>query len=216
VIMRKVLFALSLTVMALGGLAQPAFADDGARPTDRFAPPDPNALSPELRKVYDTSVRLLGGPYGPRMPMLQSPEVANEWSKLLDALGGTSLSKRYWEIGILAVARIRNSPFEWWAHAQNAVKLGVPADEIEALRLGKPASFKDPADAKIYRYASALIANAPVSDRVFNEAKGVLGDKDLLNLTILIGYYDTVAMVLKTYRMDVPPKSSTVPVLVVK
>jgi 4-carboxymuconolactone decarboxylase len=192
-------------------LAAPIQAQTGPR----YAPVDPAKLPPDLALVYQNSVKMLGGPYGPRMPMFQSPDVAREWAKLLDAVSASTLSKRYFELSILAVARVRNSPFEWWAHAANAVKLGVPAAEVEALRLGRPPRFSDPADAKIYRYASALVSNGPVPAPVFKEAAAVLGDANQLNITILIGYYDTVAMVLKSYDMDIPPKSSTTPALVV-
>ena len=44
----------------------------------RISAPDPEALAPEGRAVFDAAIRTFGAPLGPRIPLLHSPDLAVE------------------------------------------------------------------------------------------------------------------------------------------
>ena len=46
----------------------------------RISAPDPEALAPEGRAVFDAALRTFGAPLGPRIPLLHSPDLAVAWN----------------------------------------------------------------------------------------------------------------------------------------
>ena len=62
----------------------------------------------------------------------------------------TSLASRHSELAILACARRWMAQCEWWVHAPLALRAGVPAGVLEAIRIGAQPSFDEPADATVW------------------------------------------------------------------
>ncbi|WP_420227689.1 carboxymuconolactone decarboxylase family protein [Pigmentiphaga litoralis] len=101
---------------------------------------DPAVMTDHQRKVYDM---IASGPRGrvrgPLAVWLNRPGLAEH----AQALGqycryDSSLPPRLSELAILVLARHWNSEFEWWAHKAIALKAGLPADVIDAIRDRQP------------------------------------------------------------------------------
>jgi 4-carboxymuconolactone decarboxylase len=70
-----------------------------------------------------------------------------------------------------------------------------------------PTSFDDPRQQVVYELASALAAARVVRVGLFHEARDLLGDKGMVDVTALMGWFTTVSLTLMAY--DVP--SNTTP-----
>jgi len=172
----------------------------------RISLPAPEFMTPEQRAVHD---RIVAGPrgriQGPLRAALHNPELADKWQALGALLRyGTTLPPRLSEIAILATGRACNSPFEWYAHRAEAEKAGVPQAVIEALLAEREPPGLSPEEAAVHRYAVELNCNNSVSDPTYATALALFGERAVVELTALIGYYTMVAMTLNCHEIPLP------------
>jgi len=163
---------------------------------------DPQALTPEQKPVYDAIVA--NADRGGRLPApyriaLHCPE----FTGILQEMGGlmryrTSLPKRISEMAIIITGRYWTCQTEWVAHAPLAIKAGLSEAVAEAIRTGKRPAFTQKDEEVAYDYCTELHENKFVSDATHKRTMEVFGLKGMLELTGLIGYYTTVAMLLNS------------------
>lgn len=168
--------------------------------------PTPETMTPEQRAVYD---KVVAGPRGkvegPLRAALHSAELAEKWQALGAHLRyGTSLPPRLSEIAICATARLCQSPFEWYAHRREALKVGVEADILDAILAQTEPPFKNASEQRVYAYACELCRHRSVSDRVYAATLEQLGTLAVVELTALVGYYTMVAMTLNAHEIPLP------------
>ena len=172
----------------------------------RITLPAPESMSREQRAVYD---RIVSGPrgkiQGPLRAALHNAELADKWQALGALLRyGTTLPPRLSEIAILVTGRACQSPFEWYAHRLEAEKAGIEQPLIEAiLAETEPPAMSDD-DAAIYHYAVERNRHNSVSDKTYAAALARFGERTVVELTALIGYYTMVAMTLNCHEIPLP------------
>lgn len=172
----------------------------------RITLPAPESMSPAQRAVYD---KIVSGPrgrlQGPLRAALHNPELADKWQALGALLRyGTSLTPRLSEIAILVTGRACQSPFEWYAHRIEAEKAGLTPALIEALLAQTEPPDLSADDAVVYHYAVELNRHKSVSDATYAAALARLGERTVVELTALIGYYTMVAMTLNCHEIPLP------------
>ena len=171
----------------------------------RITLPAPETMNPAQRAVYD---KVVSGPrgrvQGPLRAVIHNPELADRWQALGALLRySTSLIPRHSEIAILVTGRHCRSPFEWYAHRQEAEKAGIETYIIEAILAEQdPALSGD--DALVYQYALELNRHKSVSDTTYAKALAQFGAVTLVDLTALVGYYTMVAMTLNAHEIPLP------------
>ncbi len=160
-------------------------------------------LSAEQKVVWDTVV---AGPrkkmHGPFFAWLHSAELLSRGQQLgLYARFQSSLTQRLSELCILMMAAHWKASGEWIDHVPIATKLGVDAGALEALRKGEPAQFSRDDENITYAFAQELLHTHEVSDATYKRAKDLLGERGVLDLVAVLGYYSFIAMTLKAFAM---------------
>lgn len=195
-------------------------------PARRLAALHPDGLDDAQRRLYDA---IVGGPrgsgprhfpltdadgrlHGPFDAMLRSPGVGQALQGLGSALRyGTGLADRVREIVILAVAAAEDSGFERFAHEAVGRAVGLTDGEMAAVRhgddlpatgAGHPAA--DRAEATALRAARSLLADGDLDDDLYRELMGAFGEPGAFELITLVGYYRTLALQLRVFRVPVP------------
>jgi 4-carboxymuconolactone decarboxylase len=163
-------------------------------------------MTPEQRRVYDKIVNGRRGKIqGPLRAALHNADLAERWQALGKLLRyQTSLPPRQSELAILVTGRACRSPFEWYAHRIEAEKAGIEQDVIEAILAERTPESLSADDAVIVRYASELNRFKSVSDATYAEALARFGERTLVELTALVGYYTMVAMTLNAHEIPLP------------
>ena len=146
-----------------------------------------------------------GGLEGPFNAMLLSPRLG----MALQAVGselrfGGALSGREREIAILIVAAVWHSEYEIYAHEAAGRAAGLSAFELGALSSLHPEALADGREALIGRIVLALAARGDLTDDEYAEAAEMLGAATLFELSTLVGYYATLALQLRIFRVPVP------------
>jgi 4-carboxymuconolactone decarboxylase len=151
-----------------------------------------------------------GGLAGPFNAMLYAPAVGQVLQELGAAIRfRTTLPPRIREMAILVVAQAWDSEYERSSHEPIGREAGLTAPEMEALRAGTDPGFTDDKERVAYSAARALVAPADLDDAQYAVAVAVLGERALVELSTLVGYYATLALQLRIFRVDAqqPPDS---------
>lgn len=161
----------------------------------------PRAAGPQLFALTDAAGRL----EGPFNAMLLSPSVGEALQKLGAAVRyGSALPDRSREIAILVVAHHWRSDFEIYAHEAVGRAAGLTAAELTAIADKQYDVFADDVERSIATIAEALASRSDLDDDSYQAAVDVLGQQQLFELTTLVGYYATLALQLRIFRVPSP------------
>ena len=172
----------------------------------RITLPSPDQMNADQRRVHDKIVSGRRGKIqGPLRAALHNAELAERWSALGELLRySTTLPPRLSELAILVTGRACQSPFEWHAHRVEAEKAGIEANVIEALLAQRMPEGVSPDDVAVLRFADELNRYRSVSDATYAEALARFGERGVVELTALVGYYTMVAMTLNAHEIPLP------------
>jgi 4-carboxymuconolactone decarboxylase len=144
----------------------------------------------------------LNGPFG---IMIYEPELGS----ILERLGATiryrtNLSPRVREIAILQVAHAMGSDFEWWAHARVGKAAGLTQIELDALATGSPVG-EDEVEQSSAAFCQMLLRDEHhLTDDQFTALSSKLNPTTIIELTVLVGYYRTLAQLMAVFDIGIP------------
>jgi 4-carboxymuconolactone decarboxylase len=177
----------------------------------------PADLDEAQRRLYDQLVSgpRQGGPVpltgaggqleGPFNAMLFAPGTGAPLLGLGTAVRfGSSLTPRAREIATLAVAAHSGSEYELYAHERLGRQAGLTAAECAALRGQQEPGLADPAEQAVLRVTRALLDGGDIPDDLYRTAERRLGRAGLVELVTLAGYYLTLAMLMRVFRVEAP------------
>jgi 4-carboxymuconolactone decarboxylase len=158
------------------------------------------AVGPQLFRLVDDAGRL----EGPFNAFLLQPALGSA----LQALGSavryqTALDGRAREIAILLVANHWHSDFEWYAHEAIGRSLGLDDTDLAGLREGRFDSLTD-AERLLARTVGLLLAEEDLADAAYQGFTAHFGQSALFELLTLVGYYSTLALQLRVFRIPAP------------
>ena len=108
----------------------------------------------------------------------------------------SSLPPRLSEFAIMIAARQWSQPYEWRAHYPLAVKGGLDRQILVDLGAGKrPQAMKEDETA-LYDFCTELYRDKDVSDASFKAALAKFGERGIMDIIGVIGYYDIASMAL--------------------
>ena len=168
--------------------------------------PLPETLTERQREVLDAiTAGPRGGARGPFAALLRSPELC-ERAQLLGAFCrfGTSLGPRLSELAILVTAREWTAQYEWFAHERLAREAGLGAGIIEAVKARRRPEGMAADEAAVHDLAAELYATKRVSDATYSRAVSALGEKGVVEVIGVMGYYCLVSMALNVSGVELP------------
>ncbi|MBB5201721.1 carboxymuconolactone decarboxylase family protein [Glaciimonas immobilis] len=192
-------FACSALMVLAGGITTSAFAQaQNVDQPKRFPQLTMENIAPQSKILAQEIVAIssvgLSGPYN---VMLRSPVFAERMKRLLDYLRfETSLPKRLNEFAILIQGRLWTSQVEWFAHYPLALKAGLPASVADDLKANIRPRGMQPDEEVVYDVCMTLSQQHEISNALFDRAKAILGEQQLVDLVAVTGTYVTVAMLL--------------------
>lgn len=185
----------------------------------RLAWSAPDELDAERRSVYEA---IVGGPRaadagaspimspegrleGPFNAMLVSPAVGKPLQSLGSAIRyATELTDRARELAILAIAAHHRSEFEWSAHERLARAAGLGEETLSAVRGGKRPFGLLEAEDSIWGAVRSMLVSGDLDDEEYGRLEASIGQVAVVELVVLVGYYQSLALLLRTLRVPVP------------
>ncbi|MEQ1949243.1 MAG: carboxymuconolactone decarboxylase family protein [Bryobacteraceae bacterium] len=193
--------------------ARPYPPDVDAESHFRLPLPQREKLDETGKRVYDDTVkpgtRSVAGLQGPTGIRLYSPKIA----ELTNAMGygiryESSIPDDLRELVILSTARELNNQFEWTAHEPIALKLGVPQKTLDVIKYRTSTIGLPEKQDLVIRLTREVFRNRRVRPDTFAQARKVFGEKELVNITVLAGYYSATAVLLDVFDMQIEPDQS--------
>jgi 4-carboxymuconolactone decarboxylase len=202
------LLTLCVVVLSIAGAG--AQAPNATRPDprsvrlrgDRFRPLTYDEMTPAQKTMIE---HLLAGPRGgtegPFNVLLRTPEMGD----LMQQFGAstrfaTTVPRKLYELAIIITARHWTAQFEWQAHRRGAIQSGIAPAVADAIAQGRRPAAMPPDETAVYNFTTELLETKQVSDRTFAAATNVLGERGVVELINLMGYYGTVSMLLNVDR----------------
>ncbi|HEV8015583.1 MAG TPA: carboxymuconolactone decarboxylase family protein [Stellaceae bacterium] len=174
----------------------------------RFPEITPNDYTDDQNELAQRVAASRGGMRGPFVPALHSPGIL----RAIEATGAyvrfeNSLPDDLKELATITVGRFWGAQYEWYAHANLALKVGVDPAIIEAIRQGEAPTELSPAQAAIYNFCVELNGTHGVSDPTFNAVASRFGTRGVMDLIGINGHYSMISMILNVARVPTPDGS---------
>lgn len=171
-------------------------------PQERLPPIPADRMTAEQKKAADQFQSSRGYPLlGPFSVMVRSPEVMLRAAAMGEYLRYRNvLSKRVSELVILLTARAWTQQFEWSHHFKYALEAGLGRHIIEAIAEGRRPDDMGADEAAAYDFSMELHRNKSVSDATYARALEQFGERGIIDLTGINGYYSLLAMMMNVAR----------------
>ena len=185
----------------------------------RLRPLTPGELDADQRRLYDAvlaSPRAQGATRrfmvrdddslaGPFDAFLRSPTVGEHLERLGMAFRtDTVMAPAVRELAILVVAKAWGADFEWWVHAMVAKGAGVPESAIEAIGHGRAPELDDAEMVAAHAVAHELVHERALAGDTLERAREALGERALVEVVTLVGFYQLVSGVLESFQPPPP------------
>jgi AhpD family alkylhydroperoxidase len=118
---------------------------------------------------------------------------------------GGKLPRADSELVILRVAHNSGCDYEWGHHERLGRRAGLSPEEVERVRSGPGAEGWTPRQRMLLRAADELHSEGRIGDALWAELAAELDEVLLIELCMLIGHYEMVAMTLESLRVQPDP-----------
>jgi AhpD family alkylhydroperoxidase len=162
----------------------------------------------EIGWVNAGIVRVLGLATGGRPPnvfttLARHHGLFRRWLWFAGALmPGGKLPRAETELVILRVAANTGCEYEWGHHERLGKRAGLSAEEIARVRTGPEAAGWSERQALLLRAADELHAEGRIGDALWGQLAQQLDEVRLIELCMLIGHYEMLAMTLNSLGVE--------------
>jgi alkylhydroperoxidase family enzyme len=180
----------------------------------RIVPVDRETVAEEVQVTTQQLIRGIGGPADlPPPPIDAIPEIMFTlcrfpllWQAVMDVtvpLQGpaSTLPPRDRKLAILRTGWLCAAPYEFGEHVVQAKRLGIAAEEIDAIAVGSSAAVWDDHERAVLEAVEELHENAMVSDRTWAILATRFDEAQLFELLILVGQFTATAYFQNSLRL---------------
>jgi alkylhydroperoxidase family enzyme len=129
--------------------------------------------------------------------LLHSEPFADGWNSLLGAVRSKmDLPGGLRELAICRVADLNGAEYEWRAHAPLALKEGMTAEQVAALRESADRTPLTELQRLVCDYTDAMTRQVTVTDEISDALHTLLGTQQFVELTGTIAAYNMVSRFL--------------------
>lgn len=175
-----------------------------------FIDPDENSDLSELAGRISSGRR--GKLINVYRTLLHSPPLAESWFDHINQVRwGTDIDGRLREIVIIRLAHLVTSAYVLRQHVPVlAAGEGMTEAECDALADWQSADCFNPAEQAVLAYVDAMTRDIVVPDETFAPLKNHYSDRQIVELTLMIGAYISHSRVLQALEVDLEPDENRV------
>ncbi len=113
------------------------------------------------------------------------------------------------ELAILRVAHLTGANYEWTQHVPLAKETGVTDAQVEALPQGAASDAFNEVEKRVIRFTDEVTQDVKASAETFAALEKDLGPRQMVELTLAIGFYGMVARVMESFEVELEPTAGT-------
>ena len=173
---------------------------------NRFAPLTYQQMTPAQKKMFENLISgERRGAAGPFNVLLRSPEMGD----LAQQFGASmryhsTIPGKLNELAIIITARHWTSQYEWYAHKRAALQAGLKPAIVDAIAAGRRPSGMQADEEAVYNFATEILETKQMSDKTLAATKAAFGERGVVDLLGVIGWYQFVSSILNTDQYPLP------------
>jgi alkylhydroperoxidase family enzyme len=142
--------------------------------------------------------------------MLHSPALANAWFDLNQAVRyGTEIDGQSRELAVIRVAILNGVEYVQRAHGPAyALQEGLTPEQVAALSDWRGSQLFNAQQRALLAYTDAMTENIEVTDDVFDNARQHFSERQIVELSLLIGAYNMLTRFLQALKVDPEPPTT--------
>jgi len=109
------------------------------------------------------------------------------------------------ELAVLRVAQMTGASYEWAHHVPIARQVGVSEEQVAGLGSWHMSQHFGERERAALLYTESVTSAVAVPDEVFREARAHLSEAEVVELTLVAGYWSMVARLLVALEVDLEP-----------
>lgn len=106
------------------------------------------------------------------------------------------------ELAILRIAALCHSHYEWYQHEILAREVGVPEVQIDAVQGSLTGDVFSDREQAVLKYTEEVTFHVKASEEAFTALKSFLDNREIVELTLTIGFYNLVARFLENTGVE--------------
>ncbi len=135
--------------------------------------------------------------------LAHSPKICRDFNRMgITLLLKGDLSPKLRELAILRVGDLARANYEWTKHVPIALQAGANQGQIDDLPDWADSTRFDEQEQAVLQYTDEVVRNIKASEETFNKIAAFLSEKEIVELTVTIGYYGMVCRVLETLEIQ--------------
>lgn len=139
------------------------------------------------------------------LALANAPAQLDAFLTYANALRAAELSPALRELAILAVGHATGSRYEIAHHRSHALKAGLTPAKIDAVPVFEAVELFDETERAVLRLARESTLHVHVAEEVWKAAAAHLSDRQLVELTLTIAWYNSGVRVMGLLDIDLEP-----------
>ena len=136
------------------------------------------------------------------------PYIGLNFQRLANSiLRGEELPANLRELAVLRVGYLTQSEYEFTKHTVISLQSGVSRKQIDGISDWKSSTEFSDEERALLAYTDEVTRSIKVEDETFNNLKGFLNERQIVELTAVIGYYGMVCRILVALEVELEPGS---------
>jgi uncharacterized peroxidase-related enzyme len=144
----------------------------------------PESASPEVRQIYDTTLR--GKPGNVQKALAHRPEMLKNFLSFYASVG-RSLDRKLYELIYLRVSLINQCHYCTQHHVASSKRAGLTAEDWSALRAGDYSRFSEKERTALAFIEKLTRASHEITDSDFNQLKRQFPEPEIVDIHMLAG-----------------------------
>jgi AhpD family alkylhydroperoxidase len=117
----------------------------------------------------------------------------------------SELDPKLRELAILRVGVLSGAGYEVHQHKRIAARVGVSEDKIAGIESGPASDAFTALEKSVLRFTDEVVRNVKASDVLFAELLAQLGNRQMAELVLTVGFYMMVSRFLENFEVEVEP-----------
>ena len=160
-------------------------------------------VEPIAREMFQKSEDTTGRVINLFRVLAHSPKICRDWNRMgTTILMKGELDRRLMELAVVRVGELAQSEYELTAHRALGMRFGLTREQIDAVADWKNASVFDELESLVLQFTDEVTLNIRASDVTFAELEKHFSQREIVELTVTIGFYGMVARTLETLQVD--------------
>jgi uncharacterized peroxidase-related enzyme len=144
----------------------------------------PEAASPQVREIYDTTLR--GKPGNIQKALAYRPEMLKNFLSFYASVG-RSLDRKLYELIYLRVSTINGCKYCMQHHVASSKRVGLTAEDWTALKAGDYSRYSEKERTALTYVAKLTRASREITEADFDELKKHFSEPEIVDIHMLAG-----------------------------